>query len=275
MRRLGIVALVAVIAAGVVASSAQAALFFLFKPAAAATGDVVTVRLGGTPPGFTLQKRVRPFKKPIRLYLVAAGEAEEIRSRSDPRLSFIGQIVPDKNARGLLSFRVPPLDTDDYVVAYWCPGCAPYSSGRTFGLQTVPQVSRYRHLMGIRVQMSDPTDSCPVTIPDGRSTGPFNYGNGMLSSTLPSNGVVASRSEPDGSLFWKPGWRPGELTGSPLTVRGERLDAPSPPMRVLTVRWGSGGSWATAATFPSEGCWRISGRVADISLSYVVKVVAG
>jgi hypothetical protein len=25
---------------------------------------------------------------------------------------------------------------------------------------------------------------------------------------------------------------------------------------------------------PSEGCWRITGRVADISLSYVVKVVA-
>jgi hypothetical protein len=58
-----------------------------------------------------------------------------------------------------------------------------------------------------------------------------------------------------------------------LIVTGERLDAPSAPMRVLAVRW-SGSSWRTASTFPGEGCWRISGRLGDISLTYVVRVVA-
>ncbi|MBA3434135.1 MAG: hypothetical protein H0U08_08590, partial [Actinobacteria bacterium] len=50
-------------------SSASAALFFLFKPTAARTGDVVTVRLGGTPPGFTLDQRERPYRNGMRLYL--------------------------------------------------------------------------------------------------------------------------------------------------------------------------------------------------------------
>ena len=103
----------------------------------------------------------------------------------------------------------------------------------------------------------------------------FTYGNGLLSSTLPPGGVVvAGRYESDGSLFWKPGWLPHGVVTRELTVKGERLDAPSSPMRVLAVRWG-GGSWRTASTFPSEGCWRITGRLGDITLSYVVKVVAG
>jgi hypothetical protein len=51
-------------------------------------------------------------------------------------------------------------------------------------------------------------------------------------------------------------------------------------MQVLSVNWGHSlstgrGSWMSAVTFPSEGCWRINGRVRDVSLSYVVRVVAG
>jgi hypothetical protein len=239
----------------------------------------VTVRLGGTPASFTVRKRVKPYQRPIRLYLVANHLAGQAHSRFDPRLSFIGQLTPDKNAQGVLTFRVPPLDTDDYAVAAWCPGCARYSAGRTFFTLPVGDdiVSRYRPLMLLHVVMSSATESCPVTIPKSSSSGRFTYGNGLLSTTLPTDGVVvAVRKEPDGSLFWKPGWEPHGFTGV-LTVRGERLDASSPPMRVLAVRWGYSsdgrGSWATASTFPTEGCWRISGRVGDISLSYVVKVV--
>jgi hypothetical protein len=50
-------------------------------------------------------------------------------------------------------------------------------------------------------------------------------------------------------------------------------------MRVLGVFWGSSSTgrsgWASPVEFPSEGCWRISGRVRDITLTYVVKVVSG
>lgn len=94
--------------------------------------------------------------------------------------------------------------------------------------------------------------------------------------------MPASRVERDGSIFWKFGWLPTGIDVSPgLTVAGRRLDAASPPMRVLGVNWGYSyvrgvrgrGSWATAVSFPSEGCWKLTGRVGDIALSYVVKVV--
>lgn len=219
MLRLGALVLGVAIAVAAVASSASAALFFLLKPTTAKPGDLVTVRLGGTPPGFTTSQRKKPFKPPIRLYLVAGDEADEIRSRLDRRLSFIGRIVADRNSRGLLTFTVPPLDTNDYVLAYWCPGCARYGSD-TFGVQTIPRVSRYRHLMGLRVEMPDPTETCPVTIPRSSSTGRFTYGNGLLATTVPRDGVVvASRYEPDGSLFWKPYWLPRGPRGSPACSR--------------------------------------------------------
>jgi len=243
-------------------------------------GDLVTVRLGGTPASFTPAKRLKPYGRPIRVYLVPNRLAAAIRSRFDQRLQFVGQIVPDKRVRGLLSFRVPPLDTDDYAVAAWCPGCAATSSGRKFFRLPVDEdvAPRYRPFMLLHIELPSPKESCPVTIPRVGSSGRFTYGNGLLSTTLPPDGIVVpARREPDGSLFWKPGWLPRGIRGE-LTVRGERIDAPSPPMRVLAVRWGYSsdgqGSWATASTFPSEGCWRISGRVGDISLSYIVKVVA-
>ena len=72
--------------------------------------DRVKVRAGGTPKGFTLKQRVKPFQRPVRLYLVENDAATEVRSRFDPRLNFIGSVVPDKNGRALLTFSVPPLD---------------------------------------------------------------------------------------------------------------------------------------------------------------------
>jgi hypothetical protein len=272
VRRLGVLAVVALIAAAVVASSAHAALFFLFKPTAADAGDVVTVRLGGTPSRFTLADREKPFQQAIRLYLVPRAVAGEAASRFDPRLHFVGRIVPDRKSRGVVSFQVPPLDTGAYALAYWCPGCAPFSGGVKFGVQTVPEVSRYRHQMGLRLRLPDPSRSCPVTKGE--------YGNGFLSTTLPADGVMSRPREADGTIFNKLGWLPRKGFTAQLTVRGERLDAPG-ELKVLSVNWGyassgpaANGSWASAVRFPSEGCWRITGRVRDIELSYVVKVVA-
>lgn len=89
------------------------------------------MRLGGTPPRFTLDERVRPLKRPIRLYLVPNDVAGEVSSRADARLHFVGRLVPDRNGRGLLNFRVPPLDTAPYAVAAWCPDCARHSFGKS------------------------------------------------------------------------------------------------------------------------------------------------
>jgi hypothetical protein len=276
VRRIGVLAAVALGATVFAVSSAHAALFFLFKPTSADAGDLVTARLGGTPASFEADDGQRPYRTAIRLYLVPSQVAGEVGSRFDRRLHFVGRIVPDRNSRGILRFRVPPLDTGAYALAYWCPGCAQFSGGTRFGVQTVPEVSRYRRWMALRVRLPAAAESCPATTASASvpGSGGFNYGNGLLASTVPTNGVVVgARWEPDGSLFWKPGWLPRGVVTRDLVVAGERLDASAPPMRVLGVRWG-GGSWRTASTFPSEGCWRITGRVGDISLSYVVKVVA-
>jgi hypothetical protein len=32
-------------------------------------------------------------------------------------------------------------------------------------------------------------------------------------------------------------------------------------------------TWAARMYFPSEGCWRVTGRVEDVALSFVVQVV--
>ncbi len=274
-RRLVVLILVAAVIAAGSAASASAALFFLFKPTAADAGNIVTVRLGGTPANFTLEQREKPFRKSIRLYLAPSGVADEVSSRFDPRLHFIGRIVPDRNSRGVLSLSVPPLDSGAYALASWCPACASSNFGRTFFVQTVPRVSRYRRWMGLRVRLPSTTGTCPVS-------GAGTYGNGLLSTRLPDKGVLVARTDPDG-LFQKLGWLPHTTFPDALSVRGERLDAASPALRVISVNWGYAtapgrpqiGSWRSAVKFPSEGCWRITGRVQDVTLSYVVKVVAG
>ena len=270
MRWLGGLVLAGIVAA-VAASSASAALFFLFEPAAAKPGDVVSVRTGGTPASFTARQRTKPLRRAIRIYLVPSDVADQVRSRFDPRISFVGSLVPDRDTHGLLSFRAPPLDTGTYAVAAWCPGCATYSRGSTFFVLAPAEGSRYRKQMTLRLGLPPATESCPVT--RGR------YGNGILSTSVPgADGVLATRRDVDGSLFQKLWWLPKRGFGGNLVVGGERLDAPG-RMTVHSVNWGHSsdgrGSWASAVSFPSEGCWRLTGRVGDVSLIYVVSVIEG
>jgi hypothetical protein len=273
--RFTVLVMAAAIGAAATAENARSALFFLFEPTAAQPGDLVTVRTGNTPAGFQLGQRVAPFQRPLRVYLVPNRVAGDVRTRFDTRLEFVGSIVPDSQGKGILRFRAPPLDSDSYAVAAWCPGCARYSGGRTFSVLRVDDgiVPRYRPLMLLRLRTPLAAERCPVTAPANGT-----YGNGLLSTTLRRDGLLLRRPEPDGTIFWKFGWSPSR-PGGVLTVRGERLDAPSPPMRVLGVHWGYSstghGGWASAVLFPSEGCWRIRGRVRDVSLTFVVKVVRG
>jgi hypothetical protein len=277
----------ALVAAALVAlalpSNAGASLFFLFDGSSAAPNSRVTVRTGGTPEGFTLRQRVKPFQRPVRLYLLRKELVAAVRSRFDSRLTFVGSIVADKNGRGLVEFSVPPLDPGTYTLAYWCPGCAAYSRGRTFHVQDVDQfVERYRSQALLRIEA---TVSCPVTLPNGNRPPrqPRNvswYGNGLLWAGVATNGVFAvtpDRLGADGSignkLLWvtTPPWR------AP-TLSGERLDAPAPPLRVWGMNRGSfagapSPSFMSPVTFPTAGCWRLRASVRDLSLMYVVLVV--
>jgi hypothetical protein len=130
--------------------------------------------------------------------------------------------------------------------------------------------------------------SCPVThanhvVPPAPGQGwpTLFFQNRYLRVHVSSDGGLLAFRQRDGTFFQKLGWSPRRGLRGRLVVSGRRLDASSPPMRVLGVHWGyaySGfsrrGGWASAVTFPSgEGCWRITGRVRRVTLSYVVRVV--
>lgn len=276
MGRLALVVSLAALIAAATPDGARAALFFLFEPTSAKPGDTVTVRLGGTPKNWAQAQAVRPFQRPVRLYVVPNGTAAQVRSRFDVRLHYIGSVVPDARFRGRLTFTVPPLDAGAYAVAAWCPGCAPFSFGRTFFTLPVGPgtAARYLASMLLKVQPLSVTPTCPATVPNGltvpgaRRT-PHVHGNGVLWTRSAQNRSIG-RLDEDGSYFDKLLWT--TILPHPLTFRAVRLDAAAPPALWKASEGGSSGSWATAVRFSSAGCWRLTARVGDVSLSVVVRV---
>lgn len=130
-----------------------------------------------------------------------------------------------------------------------------------------------------------PGATCPVTTPNGsmpEGQRGFNHGNGalwvalwwpsgeILGGTAP-DGSMAAIIRPDGSIYAKTGWWRG-ISGR-LSVEGERIDAYSPPLRArVSDGYGERGFQPVGLTFPTEGCWRITGRLGDTTLTFVVRV---
>jgi hypothetical protein len=129
-----------------------------------------------------------------------------------------------------------------------------------------------------------------VTIPTrtvspdaGFTAAAFNYGNeslraylywprGTLSAgPLPGEGSMATLN-PDGSVYVKVGWwrgRPGRLR-----ITGRRIDAPARPFRFsASDGYGLLGFQPSGITFPATGCWRVTGRVRQAKLTFVVRVI--
>jgi hypothetical protein len=249
----------AVLTAGAAASDARVVVpRFSLSATIATTNDSVTLRV---------ERPLRVPQTEIRLFLVPTRVAGAIRSRFDERLSFIGSVRSARHARML--FTVPPLEPGSYVLAYWCRGCL--SREKRIGVQLSPTL-----------RFSSPTGTgCPKTVPNGNvppgapSTLRF-HGNGSLWALLPSDGIFFANSL-DGwnvKLPWLA--RPG-ASGS-LAVRYRMLGDPSPPL-VAPAIFGSlgnysGPSWASRMAF-KPGCWQITGRLQDATLSFVAQVALG
>jgi hypothetical protein len=111
---------------------------------------------------------------------------------------------------------------------------------------------------------------------------PDYHGNGVLFTMLWPDGVVVFRPEgpgvinPDGSLGMKwPWWR--SIEGL-VTLDATRLDAPAPPMQTIVLRgpedgYGKVGFHPSGLLFPTPGCWEVTARVQDNSLTFVTLVV--
>jgi hypothetical protein len=78
---------------------------------------------------------------------------------------------------------------------------------------------------------------------------------------------------PDGSIWLKAPWwaagpprHPARGPRGVLHITGTRLDTADRPLSAQTTQvgvegFGGSGVWAAVITFPSEGCWRVRGRV--------------
>ncbi len=68
-------------------------------------------------------------------------------------------------------------------------------------------------------------------------------------------------------------------TTGELTIQGRRVDASVAPLRARInsgvpetafAEVAGGRFWASGSSFPTEGCWQVTGRVRRTSLTFVV-----
>ena len=122
---------------------------------------------------------------------------------------------------------------------------------------------------------------CPVTEPNGSLPpgetveSPEYLGNGELWTVLWPDGKVMMEQhnqETDGSLSMKWGWVRA-VTGA-LTIEGHRLDAEAKPLRAdIPDGYGDTGFQVSALIFTTTGCWEVTGRVGESSLTFVTEVL--
>lgn len=142
----------------------------------------------------------------------------------------------------------------------------------------------------------DPPTSCPVTQPSAHpfvpprpypaTPGPgyFWFGAEKLWTIVPTNGTWnrLPHYTPDDPtfrqklLYWSAGFQARSEPQPALLITGKRLDAPAPPLASDQAN----GSWrdpnqsfiVTAINLPTLGCWQITARYHEQTLSFTVLV---
>ena len=118
---------------------------------------------------------------------------------------------------------------------------------------------------------SDPSPGGPALFGSSNA-----YGNAQLwVGALGPDGVIEAPADmvnKDGSIGWKFGW--WRVASGELTISGRRVDGPAPPARGdVPSGYGPSGFQASGVTFPTEGCWEITGHVGSATLTFVIFVI--
>jgi hypothetical protein len=114
--------------------------------------------------------------------------------------------------------------------------------------------------------------SCRPTHPEGG----WVSNDELRLGTPTGGGIVFAPGGPgfvtsDGSLGWKFLWE--RFVAGTLRIEGRRLDGPADPLRSeIPATYGDTGIQPTYLIFPLPGCWEITGRVRDKTLSMVLLV---
>ena len=128
--------------------------------------------------------------------------------------------------------------------------------------------------------------SCPVTIGRKSPISPAEFfgsgsahwnGNLYVGALSPDGTIVFKPSGagyvyPDGSVGMKIAWYRGNGLRGKITIHGKRVDAAAPPLR-SRIGNSEAGFEASQVIFPTEGCWQVTGKVADASVTFVTRVV--
>jgi len=117
---------------------------------------------------------------------------------------------------------------------------------------------------------------CPVSLPGPKVFNVGNYGNDALATDLPPGGVIVFTPKDgtpvNGPFGTKIGWF--RVTPGELTITGRRLDATAPPLTAkIPASFGTHGFIPTGVTFPTLGCWEVTGRIPGKSLTFVTMVI--
>jgi hypothetical protein len=135
--------------------------------------------------------------------------------------------------------------------------------------------------------VSSKFQSCPVTKPNGKiapgqtreTMGGQWYGKRDIWTLLWPDGTVtfgpgmAGTVEDNGSMSIKSPWWKGPTATGRLSISGRRLDTPAPPLRV-SIPDGYGPQFqATTLIFPTEGCWEVTGKAGEASLTFITRVI--
>jgi hypothetical protein len=128
---------------------------------------------------------------------------------------------------------------------------------------------------------ASPMNACPVTFPNGNvppgapATNQWHGGAPLWTMLWPTGEepMSAGLVLPDGVFVSTWSWWRGEP--GRLTVEARRLDAPAPVLKAVAPEvYGDSGAQPAVLFFPTPGCWEVTGRLNETTLTVVEKVVA-
>lgn len=107
--------------------------------------------------------------------------------------------------------------------------------------------------------------ACAFSVPDPEG----HFGSGDLWVTLYA-GRTPTEAAPSGGFSVKFGWQRGKP--GQLEVTATRIDGPGTALVEIPRFYGDYGMQPMNVTFSDLGCWRLTGTVADVTLTAVVEL---